>query len=72
MRYVVMDNIKIPSMSNIAADSGIHRGIRRIKPYVLNRSGCKPRARELFQARRAQIWSSRIFLSPAICIVSML
>lgn len=42
-------------MSNIVADSGIRRGIRRIKPYVLNRSGRKPRARELFQARRAQI-----------------
>lgn len=72
MRYAVMDNIKIPSMSNIAADSGIHRGIRRIKPYVLNRSGRKPRARELFQARRAQIRTSQISLSPAIYIVLML
>lgn len=41
-----MGSIKIPSMSNIVANSGIRRGIRRIKPYVLNRSGRKPRARE--------------------------
>lgn len=32
------DSIKIPSMSNVAADSGIRRGIRRIKPYVLSRA----------------------------------
>lgn len=57
MRYAIMDSIKILSMSNITVDSGIYcmSGIRCIKPYVLNRSGHKPRARELFQARRAQM-----------------
>lgn len=72
LRSTAVDSIKIPSMSNIVADSGIHHGIRRIKPYVLNRNGCKPRARELFQARRAQIQvgdGSRISLSRAICMV---
>lgn len=38
------------SVNVIVASSGIHHGIRRIKPYVLNRNGRKPRDRELFQA----------------------
>lgn len=35
MRSTTVGSIKISSMSNIVTYSGIHHGIRRIKPYVL-------------------------------------